>query len=611
MKKKSLLVLMIVAGFSMSLFAQGRPQVPAYLKNYAVTAQYNKQFKGDEPVPQVNIPYAPMNEKIFHNQPIGNTEYDIQSNKSIDSRIYLYPDGTIGATWIRGTGTLADRGTAYNYYDGTAWGTQISRIETVRTGWGSYYPFKNGEIVISHSGATDLVMNKREAKGAGNWSQTYIAAPTGLEMTWPRVVTVGDTIHVLSAHGGDNPYQGVGTAIVYSRSTDGGNNWTHSVLPGMDADAEQLSYSADIYAWAKPKNGTLAFIVGNMWLDVFIMKSTDGGDTWTKTVVFEHPSPFTFDTGVPLDTNYVCDGLVALEMDNSGKLHATFGVVRIMVEEPSTEQFSWFPFTSYLAYWNEDMGTIYDLDMETTEIGIIGWLMDLDNSGIIFDNWTSGAWEQVPTYGNHGLVSQPQITIDDDNNIFVTFAHLNENQFSYAFYRHIWATKSTNGGDDWSEFSELTGGDDYDLIECVYGAMAKNTDDYIHLIFQADGGPGNALQDESHTQWENEIIYMKVLKSDIGVTSYDIHEYNTINSVTVYPNPASDYVNVNIVSPISTNAVITISNILGQQVYAKSIDVKVGSTLVPINVNNLPAGLYMISLQADGKYLNTQKIIIE
>ncbi|MFY9229397.1 MAG: hypothetical protein WBI87_05315, partial [Bacteroidales bacterium] len=119
MKKKSLLVLMIVAGFSMSLFAQGRPQVPAYLKNYAVTAQYNKQFKGDEPVPQVNIPYAPMNEKIFHNQPIGNTEYDIQSNKSIDSRIYLYPDGTIGATWIRGTGTLADRGTAYNYYDGT------------------------------------------------------------------------------------------------------------------------------------------------------------------------------------------------------------------------------------------------------------------------------------------------------------------------------------------------------------------------------------------------------------------------------------------------------------------------------------------------------------
>ena len=119
-------------------------------------------------------------------------------------------------------------------------------------------------------------------------------------------------------------------------------------------------------------------------------------------------------------------------------------------DRPSTEQFSWFPFTSYLAYWNEDMGTIYDLDMETTEIGIIGWLMDLDNSGIIFDNWTSGAWEQVPTYGNHGLVSQPQITIDDDNNIFVTFAHLNENQFSYAFYRHIWATKSTNGGDDLS-----------------------------------------------------------------------------------------------------------------------------------------------------------------
>lgn len=612
MKREILFVLVILLGFSMSLFSQERPKVPTNLKNYAVTAEYHKLFKGDEPVPEVKIPYLSINEKLFDNQAIGSTEYDIQSNKSMDTRIYLYPDGTIGAAWIQGTGSLADRGTGYNYYDGTSWGPiPTQRIETVRTGWGSYSPFNNGEIVIAHDGASNLVMNKRDTKGTGSWTQTVITAPTGAELTWPRVITVGDTIHVLSAHSGTDPYQGVGRAIIYSRSTDSGNTWEHSVLPGMGFDDGMLSYSADIYAWAKPKNGTIAFIVGNMWHDVFIMKSTDGGDTWEKIDVFKHPNPFPFDYNTPLDTTYVCDGLVALEMDNNGLMHATFGVVRVMVDDPSSGQFSWFPFTSYLAYWNEGMGTInYDLDPETTDLIPVAWLMDLDNSGVLFDDF-SGNWDEIPSYGNHGLVSQPQITIDDNDDIYVVFAHMNENQFLGAFCRHLWATKSTDGGQTWSDFTELTAGEDFDLRECVYPAMAKNTDEYLHLTFQADYGPGNALQDGTHAQQENDILYMKVLKTDIGLIDNSINEYNTINSVSIYPNPANDYINVNIISPVSTNAIINISNILGQQVYSESINVKAGSTNLHINVNNLPAGMYMLSLQADGNFLKTQKIIIE
>ena len=175
------------------------------------------------------------------------------------------------------------------------------------------------------------------------------------------------------------------TPIIYSRSTDAGTTWSHNILPGMDFASGQRSYSADIYAWASPKNGTLAFVVGNMWQDVYMMKSTNGGDSWTKTIIFEHPSPFTFDTGVPMDTAYVCDGLLAAEIDNNGKIHVAFGTTRVLVEDPAAETFSWFPFVSYLAYWNETMSPIIELDIDVVpDVNIIGFLMDLDNDGNLF-----------------------------------------------------------------------------------------------------------------------------------------------------------------------------------------------------------------------------------
>ncbi|MBI3518166.1 MAG: hypothetical protein HY062_02250 [Bacteroidetes bacterium] len=61
---------------------------------------------------------------------IGHTWYDLESNASVGDRIYVNPDGSIAACWTMepdlGAGdpgtTYANRGTGYNYYDGSAWG---------------------------------------------------------------------------------------------------------------------------------------------------------------------------------------------------------------------------------------------------------------------------------------------------------------------------------------------------------------------------------------------------------------------------------------------------------------------------------------------------------
>ena len=83
---------------------------------------------------------------------LGTTFYDMQTNGTMDNRITTYPDASMAGVWIRGTANSAERGTGYNYYNGTAWQpAPTARIENDRTGWPSYAPLgATGEIVIAH-----------------------------------------------------------------------------------------------------------------------------------------------------------------------------------------------------------------------------------------------------------------------------------------------------------------------------------------------------------------------------------------------------------------------------------------------------------------------------
>jgi len=133
---------------------------------------------------------------------IGNTFYDLQTNSSMQNRIHIYPDGTMAGVWTLGfdfPSFAGDRGTGYNYYDGTAWGPYpTERIESDRTGWPCYAPYgENGEIILAHNwtatgGGDGLFYNIREEKGTGDWTEYLFQGPTGNEdLAWPRMTTTG------------------------------------------------------------------------------------------------------------------------------------------------------------------------------------------------------------------------------------------------------------------------------------------------------------------------------------------------------------------------------------------------------------------------------------
>ncbi len=232
------------------------------------------------------------------------TKYDLQTNNSSgQQRIYMHPDGTLGAVATishEDGGAWSDRGTGYNYFNGSVWNTEpATRVETTRTGWPSYQPFGlSGEIVLAHQAPPQPIkFCTRPVKGSGSWTESTIPIPADVTtMWWPRMVTNGTDhtyIHVIAvtlpSGNGGVVYNGMDGALLYTRSLDGGATWADWIqLPGITS-SEYLAITADTYAWGEPVGNTLVFTCGNSWNDQFLMKSNDNGVTWTKTVIWPCP----------------------------------------------------------------------------------------------------------------------------------------------------------------------------------------------------------------------------------------------------------------------------------------------------------------------------------
>lgn len=616
---KKIYFLSLLLGCSLMLAAQQQVKLPKNLKNIAIP-DLKSVREGVMPLSNTVNPYVNSAKLITESQ-IGTTFYDLQSNTSAPSnRFYRYEDGTMAGVWTMGqnTGGYPDRGTGYNYFDGAAWQAEpAARIETARAGWPTYAPQNNGEIVVTHHDIQGLIVNRNEVKGAGNWTQQILAGPTGAaDISWPRMVSSGENhenIHLLAMT--YSAYQNLDLALLYYRSTDGGATWDkkHEILPGMTS-SDYTGFAGDTYAWAEPKGDNLAFVVCDNWSDLIVMKSTDNGETWEKSVIWEHPYPMWNNT--PADTFYCPDGAAHAAFDNNGKLHVVFGVNRAMFEEGATAP-SWFPFVDGLAYWNEDMeswtgGDHYALDPDALfESGnLIGWMQDVDNNGSI---------ELIGTdISNIGLYyvspsSMPQITIDENNFIYVIYSSLTETfDNGTQQYRHIWGRGSVDGGNTWEDFKDLTGDIMHMFDECVFPTIANRTSaGQFYYIYQADNEPGLALRGDEDTPSQNIIYAAETDKSElvsIGVKNIQVSNLAVSQN---YPNPADEQTTIGISLTKPSVVEFTINDLTGRGVYKQiARNFSGGDHLITVNTKQLAQGVYTYTVNADGNSI-TRKMVVK
>lgn len=614
-------LLLVLSGFS-----QKRTIVSESARDKAVKVtipNFEESIIQQEVNPTVKSYDFPPEEEM-----IGNTRYDDQANACMQNRLYIYDDGTIGATWTRAMedGTWSDRGSAYNYFDGDSWGDlPLEQVEEVRTGWPSYGPLgENGEIIVAHGGDA-LVISTRDQKGTGNWDYSQFEGPAGHEyMIWNRTITSGINnmnVHTMAVTASTvysgTPYQGLNGALLYSLSNDGGENWEieNAILDGMGSDY-YVGYDGDTYTFAPPKDDIIAFVVGESWYDLFLMKSTDGGETFEKTLIWEHPYPF-FDTQAPsvTDTFYCADGSHSCVIDANDMVHVAFGINR--AHSDGTGNF-WFPGVGGIGYWTEDMPTFSnnlnalspygDPGTELIEnYNLIGWTQDING------NDTIDVKDEWGTY-YLGFSSMPQLVLDDQNKMFLVFSSVTESYDNEVLnYRHLWGRGSGDGGQTWGNFIDLNSELIHIFDECVYPSCAASSDEYIHLLYQTDNEPGVNIWGTLHPPTDNTINYMKVLKSDFGTTGIDNHEpiiqdYDVSQN---YPNPFSSTstVKVNLGEP--TDLQMTVVNMVGQIVYMSSKkQAKPGMNTLTIDGSELSPGIYFYTIKA-GNSSVSKKMIVE
>jgi hypothetical protein len=555
---------------------------------------------------------------------LGSTTYDLQSNACVDNRLIRHADGTISAAWTMSaqfSTSYSDRGTGYNFYDGSTWDSYPNvRLESSRGGWPSILATGSGkEIAITHN--TDngyLLMTHRTSIGSGSWNEDIVSSidSNGLyrDIIWNRAVIGGanqQTIHMVGVIAntalGGTIYNGLDGALVYYRSQDGGSTWDIKdlQLPTLDS-TKYLGFSGDSYAIASNGETVVVAYFGGLD-DSAIIKSTDNGNTWNATSFLDFPvDKYAPDAGIDLDNDglmdslYSTDGTGALLLDDNNMAHVFYGNMLLLDADLTDGNTSYFASTNGLMYWNENMGAddyasnpISSPSLWFSNLGqMIASAQDTDGDNLL-------NYVDYPTY-YMSLTCMPNAGIDANGNIFVSYSELMENiDNGSQNFRHVNVIKSMDGGVNWSAPTDVTPHNAWSgAQECVFATIDRNVDDKIRLIYQKDFEPGLAVRGDEDIIDVNEIIYLEIDTTELSNTSTNISEISSLNTISIYPNPTASFTNVNLYSSVNKNIILRLTNIIGKIVSEVNIHVVSGNNNINLDVSNLKNGIYFINSES-------------
>jgi len=625
--KKFYLTLCAVGMAASTAFAQGKiPQIP--VEQRVAIKKETKGYLGDEVVP--STPYSDFvssgievtnhrNVNVIQ-EIIGITIYDLQSNSSVQRRILENGNDRMAA-WTFGLtpNLFNDRGTGFNEYVNGEWSEEpYERLESVRTGWPSLLQTESGRtVIINHAGvSTPLHVVARDA-GSSTWVESDLPLGDTPGQLWPRAASGGpdgNSVHVIyittpEANDG-TPYEGQDGALLYARSLDAGVTWgvANHLFPETDA-TQFIQFSGDTYA-IDARGDKVAFAVFNSLADSFVMISEDNGETWEKRLLVDFPVDlYVVDTGLPeigedwnedglFEEFYNTDNVGSVLIDNEGKVHVFYGDMYYTDTDLTDGGFQFFPGVNGLSYWNEDM----EDDTRMT----IAFTYDLDGNGQL-------DLDGLARYFC-GMASMPSAGVTAAGEIYVSYSAVMESHSTGLLnYRHLYVVRSADGGQTWTTESacNLTPDVDFDFFENVFGAMIRDINNDVRIVYQRDFEPGLHIRGEEHPSVINDIVFTSIALDqfeaceageDIEFTA--IEEPLDDRDVEIYPNPASASVNI-VINKLGT-AELRIYDMNGRMVFERQN----AQSVVRFDTSTLARGSYLVQVLTERGVLN-KKLIVE
>lgn len=413
-----------------------------------------------------------------------------------------------------------------------------------------------------------ILYYKRSTDGGITWGTDTRLTYSPSVSQEPHIAVSGDSVFVVWHYNHNTNLE-----IYFKRSIDGGLTWGEDIR--LTNRASTSKYASIAVSGSVVHVAWIDYLVFGMSGDVYYKQSIDGGDTWGEDTQLTNTPGYTWHPTMAVSGSVL--HLVYYDyQDNWWEIHYLRSTDKGLTWEPDVR------------LTNEPKGSYHPSICSAGLDVHVAWYDSRDGeTEIYYKRSTDGGitWkEDVRLTNAPGSSLHPSIAADGSNVHIVWHDNRDGNGYE-IYYKH-----SEDAGLSWNVVdTSLT--QSYEYSEHPSIALAGSI---VHVVW-VDVRNGN-----------DEIYYKRNPIGNLIVGTEEILADNSMQSISIYPNPASSNIHIHLNDPSILKSILSIWNILGEPVVCKQI--QTGNSRV--DISTLQNGIYFVEIKTPNNQDEFLKLII-